>query len=1045
MKRLLSFLLYGLCLSLSLVNAQSTNATLSGGVTDPAGTFIVGAEIDIANDTTGVVYSTRTNGSGIYYLTVLPPGHYHVQVSKIGFKTVIKPDVVLNVQSALSLNFSLPVGATSESITVDAASAAINTADASVSTVIDHQFVENIPLNGRSFQSLEALVPGTSLVPSKGIGQGGEMTVNGQRTEGNYFTVDGVSANTGISGTSTAGAGAGYSGSVPGETALGTTQSLVSIDDLQEFRVTTSTYSAEYGRTPGGQFSFVTRSGTNILHGSLYDYFRNDALDANNWFNDHTDPITRKTAERQNDFGGTAGGPVWIPRFYQGRDKTFFFFSYEGLRLTTPHPAIVTDVPDSTLRSSAPSALQPVLSAFPLPTGDELGNGLASFTEAYSTPSTLNSTSLRLDQHLGDKVHFFARYSYAPSHSTSRYAGDLAITQSSAFDSQPLTAGLDTSFGPQTANELRFNFTSLRGDYEWAFTDFGGATPFDLNSVPGPDGAALPTHSAIAVFLYFGTDPSINYYPTPISQHQWNITDSFSKQFGQHNVKVGFDYRRLSTWPHPVTFWETATFTSENQVLSNTAASATIRTSAAIPSEPIYTNLSLFAQDEWRVTSRLHASVGIRWELNPPPGDGYGNLPYTLDETSNLATAIVAPKGTMLWKTTYNNFAPRLGIAYQARRQRGWDTVLRAGTGIFYDAGNTLGSQGINGIGYAATRTLTNVGFPLSGAESALPTASVAAPYNGTVYAFSPYLKLPYTLEWNAAIEQSLGDGQTLTLTYLGADGHRLLAEYLSYPGQLGNPNFTTSGVAYVTENQASSSYNALQIQYNRHLVNGLQALLSYTWSHSIDNNSSNFATSEGLLRGNSDFDVRDNFQAAVTYNVPFHGANKTTAAFFKDWSLDARISARSALPIDIYSGYTPLADGFQQYVRADMVPGASVYRKMSGAPGGRIVNANAFTTPASGYLGNEPRNFVRDFASWQPDIGIRREFPLIARAHLQFRAEAFNLFNHPNFGAIYNNLSSSTQFGYAYNTLNSQLGGLNSLYQMGGPRSLQMALRVVF
>jgi hypothetical protein len=1045
MKRLIIPLLYGFFLSISLVNAQSTNATLSGGVTDPAGTFIVGAEINIANDTTGVVYSTKTNSSGIYYLSVLPPGHYHVQVSKIGFKTLIKPDVALNVQSALSLNFSLPVGATSESITVDAASSIINTMDASVSTVVDRQFVENMPLNGRSFQSLETLVPGTSLVPSKGVGNGGEITVNGQRTEENYFTVDGVSVNTGVNGSYSAGTGAGFSGSVPGETALGTTQSLVSIDDLQEFRVTTSTYSAEYGRTPGGQFSFVTRSGTNILHGSLYDYFRNDAFDANNWFNNHTNPVTRKTAERQNNFGGTFGGPVWIPKLYQGRDKTFFFFSYEGLRLMTPHAAVVTSVPDSTLRTTAPAALQPALNAFPLPNGPELGSGLASFNEAYSAPSKLDSTSLRIDHHFGESTHAFIRYSYSPSSTTIRYVSNLAETVSSVFESQPITLGIDDNIGLHNTNELRLNFTPLKGNYSYAFTDFGGATPFSLSTVPGPNGEALPLHSAVSVNLNFGNYPSVTSNPQPISQQQWNVTDSLTKQIGVHALKFGVDYRRLSTEPKPPTFSENVNYTSEDQVLSNTAASASVRTYAAIPSRPIYTNLSLFAQDEWRITTRLNASFGLRWELNPPPGDGYGNIPYTLDETSDLATAKVAPKGTPLWHTTYRNFAPRIGFAYNAHQQQGYETILRSGFGVFYDTGNTLGSQGISGLGYAATKTLTNVGFPLSGSQTTLPTASAAPPYNGTVFAFSPDLKLPYTLQWNVAVEQALGGKQTLTLSYLGSGSHRLLTEYLYYPGRLGNPYFTASGLAYIIRNQAFSSYNALQVQYDRQLSRGLQALLSYTWSHSIDDNSSNAINNEGLLRGNSDFDIRNNFQAAVTYDVPGHLNEKVLQLLTEAWSLDTRISARSALPIDAYSGYTPLADGFQQYVRADMVSDVPVYLKVPSAPGGRVINVKAFTTPASGYLGDEPRNFLRGFASWQADFAIRREFPLSGKAHLQFRAEAFNLFNHPNFGAIYSNLSSTTQFGYAYNTLNSQLGGLNSLYQMGGPRSLQLALKIIF
>ncbi len=290
MKRLVCFLLYGFCLSLPLVNAQSINATLSGGVTDPAGTFIVDADVAIANDTTGVVYTAKTNSSGIYYLSVLPPGHYHVQVSKIGFKTLIKPDVVLNVQSALSLNFSLPVGATSESITVDAASSLLNTVDASVSTVIDRKFVENIPLNGRSFQDLISMIPGVVTQNPQNslqvVGTGGDFSVNGQRTESNYYTVDGVSGNIGAG--NGGGVGEAATGGVlGGSTAVGTTQTLLSVDALQEFRVQSSTYSAEFGRSPGGQFSLLTRSGTDIFHGSAFDYLRNDFFDANDWFNDY--------------------------------------------------------------------------------------------------------------------------------------------------------------------------------------------------------------------------------------------------------------------------------------------------------------------------------------------------------------------------------------------------------------------------------------------------------------------------------------------------------------------------------------------------------------------------------------------------------------------------------------------------------------------------------------------------------------------------------------------------------------------------------------
>ena len=380
MKRWIAFL--SLCLIPSFALSQSTDATISGGVTDPTGNLIQNAEVSIANDATGVIYAAQTNNSGMYLVPVLPPGHYHVQVSKRGFKTIIKADVILYVQSAVALNFILPVGATSESITVESSSSTINTSDASVSTVIDRKFVENIPLNGRSFQDLISLTPGivtqSPQTTTATVGTAGDFSVNGQRTESNYYTVDGVAANISAgNGGGTAGPSTG--GALSGSTALGTTQTLLSVDALQEFRVQSSTYSAAYGRSPGGQFSLVSRSGTNVIQGAVFDYLRNDFFDANDWFNDHYGkPIP---ALRQNDFGGSVGGPIWIPGAYNGRNRSFFFASYEGLRLTQPTEASIQYVPDLALRQQAVAAVQPILDAFPLPNGFDYGSS--------STPNAL--------------------------------------------------------------------------------------------------------------------------------------------------------------------------------------------------------------------------------------------------------------------------------------------------------------------------------------------------------------------------------------------------------------------------------------------------------------------------------------------------------------------------------------------------------------------------------------------------------------------------------------------------------------------------------
>ena len=526
-------LLLGLCLLSSFAFSQSTNATISGGVTDPSGSFILDADVRIANDSTGIVYSARTNSSGMYVVPILPPGHYHVQISKPGFKTVIKADVILNVQSAIALNFVLPVGATSESVTVDAASSSINTSDGSVSTVVDRKFVANIPLNGRSFQDLISMTPGVvTQSPQSGGRSGGsvqlegDFSVNGQRTESNYYTIDGISGNVGAGYPNGYGQ-AGTTGSISASTALGTTQSLISVDALQEFRVSSSSYSAQYGRAPGGQFSFSSRAGTNALRGTIFEYLRNDLFDANDWFNNHNG--VQRPALRQNDFGGTAGGPILIPRLYDGRSKTFFFISYEGLRLVQPTNATTQYVPSLAVRSAAPPAMQALLDALPIPTGPEITlasgslSGLSTFVKAYSLPSHIDSTSVRIDQHVLNGTNLFFRYSYAPSGTSTRALSSLAQLQE---NTETYTAGLDAALSKQISNSLRAGFSVSRAQQQVSLDSFGGAAPVDLQSVFGAPGSYATYSYSPFIDIYGVGTSSIDQFRSVNNLRQWNITDS---------------------------------------------------------------------------------------------------------------------------------------------------------------------------------------------------------------------------------------------------------------------------------------------------------------------------------------------------------------------------------------------------------------------------------------------------------------------------------------------------------------------------------------
>lgn len=1028
--------------------AWSQQAQLSGFVKDPSGGVIAHASVSIHNDATGSEQSTTTNDAGIYAFPLLSPATYRLVIEAPGFQKKILDDITLDVTAKANLDVELAISSGSASVTVNDNAININTTDASVSTVIDHEFVENLPLNGRSFQPLMTLIPGVSVVPSTS-GRTGELTVNGQRTEANYFTIDGVSGNTGANPLS-AGWSAGYGGALLATTTLGTTQSLVSIDALQEFRVTTSSYSAEYGRTPGGQFTFSSRSGTNDWHGSAFDYLRNEDFDANNWFNNYYGES--RQAEKQNDFGSTFGGPFSIPHLYDGRDKTYFFFSYEGLRLREPQAAQTYGVPSLTLRQGAPAALQPFLDAFPLPNGPDQGDGMSTFVGGYVSPSSDDTTSVRIDQNVSEKVKVFARFSDSTSNTISRstlYTGDLAnpVNVDSAVRSG--TIGATYILSPTISNEFRFNITQNDSEQKYSIDSFGGATSFDPSSIPG-----FSSTSWLAFYPFWDLYPYFGFYPVRTDQHQYNVIDTVNMVRGRHNLKFGVDWRRLSTNSLLPPNYQFGLYSSADEILDNQSDYIfALRTEGKM--EPIYINFSAFLQDEWRVTSRLSLSLGLRWDLNPAPTDAYGNNPYTINST-NLATLALAPANSPLWRTTNGNFGPRIGLAYQIRQNPGHELVLRAGGGLFYDTGNTQASTGYwLGAGISSTTSFSGSAFPLTADQiNNLPAPSATPPYNSEVIGFAPHLELPYTWQWNLALQQALGRDQSLTVSYVGSAGRRLLMQKQYDPTIYGNPNFISEADGgqglYLTTNAAASNYDALQVQFDRRLSHGLQALLSYTYSHAIDDATTNFQvfTDEWA---SSDYDIRHNFQAALTYNIPGQYSNRVASALLKNWAIDSRISARSALPVDIWGdSFATNSLGETLNFHPNYVAGQPIYINDPSAPGGRIINFNAFSvaTDSSGnpIEGNFPRNGTRGFNAVQVDATIQRNFPLGDRFRLQFRAEAFNLFNHAIFGSIYNDLSTGEPlFGTAYQTQNTSLGGLSSLYQVGGSRSLQLALRLSF
>jgi len=1055
--RLIVLCFITLVLFIDTAPGQSPNGTVSGIVLDPSGGVIAGADVLIVNDATAVQYPGKTNSEGYYAVPNIPPGTYRIQVSNSGFKTIIKPDIVVHVQDALAINFTLPIGAASEIVTVEGGAPLINTENAAVSTVIDRQFVENLPLNGRSFNTLLQLTPGVVIAqqPPSGVAPG-QFSIAGQRTDANNFTVDGVSANFGAS--SVAASGQSGTGTAQAFSALGGTSSLVSVDALQEFRIETSSFSPEFGRSPGGQVMLTTRSGTNEFHGTAFEYFRNTAMDANNWFNDDAIPQIPKAPEHHNDFGGVLGGPIW-------KDKTFFFVSYEGARLDLPVTQQI-QVPfiDSGVPFCSPgSTIAPFLEAYPKPNGPvSSATCTGQFTGAFANKATLDAGSIRIDHTFNSRFSIFGRYNQAPSSLANR-TNSLSEIDTTFVNTQTVTIGVNMSLSKRMFDTLRGNYSSQTAGLSQALDTFGGAVPPSPIVLFG----SLPPGQTAAVFSPFDGTAQYNVGPNAKNRtRQLDFVDDFGMTLGAHQLKFGVDYREivLDTAPFKDQF---SYFSSGVQEFISTGQALLMFSQTLLSARLRSQSTSLYAQDSWKASTRLAVTYGVRWELSPAPhGLGSTTLASWLN-VSDPSAITLAPAGTSLWHTTYGNFAPRAGVAYSL--DQSGSLVLRAGAGIFYDLGVGSSANLASVFPNLGQAEFFSVPLPVTSIGSYLPMVSTAPPYPPTTtQGFVSNLQLPRSYQWSAALEKSFAGKQAISLTYVGQAGRDLLRQQALY-----QPNADFSGAFYLTGNGARSNYNALQLQYRRPLSSRVQALLNYTYSHSLDNASNDVISglSDTVVSGandyaSSDFDVRQSFSGAVTYSIPSIGRSGLAAQFTKDWSLDTVIVARTGFPVNP-TILAPSSLG-ASFIRPDVVPGqpfylrgaqcAQVFGPVSEGgngvleagqtcPGGMGLNPAAFnsTAPvAESRQGTLGRNAMAGFGLTQVDLSIARKFPITERISLQFRADAFNVLNHPNFtnpdGVLVSPFLLLSQ-----STLNTGLGGLNPLFQEGGPRSLQLSLKLAF
>ena len=1033
------------------VFAQTGLATLSGTVTDPTGALLPKATVTVTNEDTGVTVKGETTRAGVFDIEALNPGKYRVVVEHQGFKQIEVLHLVLHTQDVISRNFVLPVGAASEVIQVNGNQQSIDESPA-VSLTVDSEFIENMPLNGRSIQDLISLAPGTASSANPYTGAG-LYSINGQRDDANYFTVDGVSANTNTS--SGANPTVGASGSLPAQTAIGTTQSLVSVDALQEFTIQTSSYSAEFGRQPGGQIQLTTKSGAESFHGTTFDYFRNEALDGNSWFFNHNG-IPRQ-AERQNDFGGTFGGPFRLPGSNRKIKDFFFFFSYEGLRLKTPAFSGVVNVPTAQFRSFANSNVGAILSEMPLPNvagnmenGDQCAASLGltfsctgEFAAGYSNPNNIDATSIRLDKKIGDRLQLFVRYADTPSNSNYRTLTDV----NPGYDNSRIeTLGATVKVSDHSVAQIRLNHTvDANGGYQYLDT-FHGGTPFDPSILAPSQFVAAGSYELAPYISLSGLDGINLYGPTGINamgtiQSAWNVLGDITRQFANHSIKIGTDFRQLHPTIHAAAYLAEPSFLSLAGVQQGFIDSDTVQDGS--PGTPTYRNLSFYAEDVWKPIARLTLTYGLRWDLNPAPGAADGLYPLALS-SSNIQTSGIAPAGTPQYHTDYLNFAPRLGFSYVIANPQHRPFVLRGGSGIFFDTGQELGAAGYFAFPFQNSATGSNVPLPSTFAAPPLP-APLVPPFGFVLGISDPNLKVPYTEQWSLSLDKGLSNNNTLSASYVGNNGRKLLKTDLY--ASTSNPLFT---VLTFSDNSGYSSYNSLQVQDRGSISSHVQLIASYTWAHAIDNVSADSNSTFEGSRGNSVNDIRETANIALNASVPSPQGNPVLKALLEGWSFGSRGTAESGYPIDVVSGVY-VVNGTIVSFRPNLNPNVPIYlHNKPDVLGNWALNPSAFTqvaTNPSGLPVSTPtlgRNFIHGPNFWAFNESMQRAFHLGERSSLLFRVDAFNLFNHPNPGLIDPNIYDGPGlFGTSQGlqTLNAP----NQLYAMGSPRSLQLSLKIPF
>jgi hypothetical protein len=1083
----------GLCAILLIpaaLVAQVDSARLTGLVTDPTGAVIAGAKIKVTNLRTGVSRDGASNSQGEYLFGSLSPAAYEVRGESDSLGPVVISEVPLTVGQERRLDLVLEPRAVSQSVVVtETGLTTVDMSSARIGANVNEREVANMPLNGRQLSQLYLLAPGAQ---TAGGGSYDNIRFSGRANQQNAIRFDGVEGSAIIDASP---------GNLNGETSTGfRLQS--SLENVQEFRVDSSNYPAEFGTGTAGQISIVTKSGTNSFHGSAFEYLRNNSLDARNFFDIGKSPL------RLNQFGGSLGGPLKT-------EKAFFFGSLEVLKQRAGVNLIAT-VPSASARARAVDSIRPLLDAFP--SGQPSSNPDLDIAQRNASSSVDEYYGgLRFDYNFSPKYILTARYFRDQGELNSPLDVSGSLSRITAVPQNGLL-GLQQVLSPSILNETKFGFNGAK-------TNISGVAPsvngIDMSAIslsftgtvalPGIGGQGASAGASTPGGLV-RSNSSQNGRAQPYTNYTLSFIDNLSVLKGAHAFKFGVEFRPVRIYTDRLG-GTTYTFANVAALINNQPSSIQILGDVSAPN-PLHNGIArnrylkqsysiLYAQDEWRIRPNITLNYGLRYEYYS-----------VLHEDHDLYTLFLVGEGlkTGPWyHSSPRNFGPRLGLSW-APTMFSNKTVFRIGAGYYYGPGQTEDQvQPIDSD--RVTATLTNAIFPVN-SRQIIADVDVNNLSGFTPRAYAPGYTLPErVLSYTASVQQEFGGGTVLTAAYVGSQGRNLFlrswtngivgvtqnpatgvgSAVLEMGSRFGQIDYKTSG--------GTDHYDSMQVSVQRRYSKGLTLGGQWSWSHSLGNTggSNEAQTAQNPFnfeydRGNNAFDVRHSMNVTALYEIPvgksrrfLSSAPGLVQALLGGWQAGGVLNARTGLPVDVTIARNDLAyrvNGTGQYVNSPIVSNGQVLttavvnnpyggafrnnRRPNVVPGvnpflstgGRkfVLNPAAFSIPEPGEFGNLGRWALHGPGLNQFDITLQKHFVLTERVNLEFRSEIYNLFNRANFanpparlnnalgtgagqlqpGAPYSLASAGATFGIANSTVTKDIG-------LGASRQIQFSLRLSF